>query len=154
MLPGLPPTTLPTAFADESFQEHPTEGFSVLAAAVIEARAQQPTREVMRRLLGSRRTATLHRHEMDRLQQKDAAQCVAGIEGFHVVDVGSPVPRHRQERAQAACLTALAGELQGTCTSKNVRPSATRLSLSLSLPRTRPRAPAAQRSGLMPRSGA
>jgi hypothetical protein len=55
----------------------------------------------------------LHGHEMDRVQQKDAAHCVAGTEGFHVVAVGSPVPRRRQERARAACLTALVGELHG-----------------------------------------
>jgi hypothetical protein len=35
MLQGLPPTTSPMAFADESFREDPTEGFSVLAAAVL-----------------------------------------------------------------------------------------------------------------------
>ncbi|MGH3965377.1 MAG: hypothetical protein ACRDRY_19300 [Pseudonocardiaceae bacterium] len=113
MLQGLPPTTPPMAFADESFREDPTEGFYVLAAAVLEVRAQQPARELMRRLLGSRRTTKLHWHEMDRLQQKDAAHRVAGIEGFHVVAVGSPVPRRRQERARAACLTALVGELHG-----------------------------------------
>lgn len=113
MLQGLPPTTPPMAFADESFREDPIEGFYVLAAAVLEVRAQQPTRELMRRLLGSRRATKLHWHEMDRLQQKDAAHRVAGIEGFHVVAVGTPVPRRRQERARAACLTALVGELHG-----------------------------------------
>jgi hypothetical protein len=66
------------------------EGFYVLAAAVLEVRAQQPTGELMRRLLGSRRATKLHWHEMDRLQQKDAAHRVAGIEGFHVVAVGTP----------------------------------------------------------------
>jgi hypothetical protein len=85
----------------------------VLAAAVLEVQAQQSTRELMRGLLGSRRATKLHWHEMDRLQQKDAAHRVAGIEGFHVVAVGTPVPRRRQERARAACLTALVGELHG-----------------------------------------
>jgi hypothetical protein len=113
MLQGLPPTTPPMAFADESFREDPTEGVYVLAAAVLEVRAQQPARELMRRLLGSRRTNKLHWHEMDRLQQKDAAYRVAGIKGFHVVAVGAPVPRRRQERARATCLTALVGELHG-----------------------------------------
>ncbi len=61
------------AFADESFREDPTEGVYVLAAAVLEVRAQQPAGELMRRLLGSWRTTKLHWHEMDRLQQKDAA---------------------------------------------------------------------------------
>jgi hypothetical protein len=103
MLQGLPPTTPPMAFADESFREDPLEGFSVLAAAVLEVRAQQPTRELMRSLLGSRRATKLHWHEMDRLQQKDAAHRVAGIEGFHV---GTPVPRYpavaRNEHVQHA----------------------------------------------------
>jgi hypothetical protein len=67
----------------------------------------------MRRLLGSRRTNKLHWHEMDRLQQKDAAYSVAGIVGFHVVTVGAPVPRRRQERARAAYLAALVSELHG-----------------------------------------
>ncbi|MGH3985615.1 MAG: hypothetical protein ACRDST_23775 [Pseudonocardiaceae bacterium] len=54
MLQGLPPPHRPMAFADESFREDPTKGFYVLAAAVLEVRAQQPARELMRRLLGSR----------------------------------------------------------------------------------------------------
>jgi hypothetical protein len=113
MLPGPPPITPPTAFADESFREDPNEGFYVLAAAVLEVQVQQPTRELMRGLLGSRRATKLHWHEMDRLQQKDAAHRVAGIEGFHVVAVGTPVPRRRQERARTRCLRALVSELHG-----------------------------------------
>ncbi|MGB6162662.1 MAG: hypothetical protein WBF75_08850 [Pseudonocardiaceae bacterium] len=101
------------AFADESFQEDPSGGCYVLATAVLEQKSLQPTRELMRRLLGSRRTNKLHWHEMDRLQQKDAAYSVAGIKGFHVVAVGTPVPRRRQERARSACLAALVSELHG-----------------------------------------
>ena len=111
MLQGPLPTPPRVAFADESFREDPTAGFYVLATAVLEQKSLQPTRELMRRLLGSRRTNKLHWHEMDRLQQKDAAYRVAGIEGFHVVAVGAPVPRRRQERARAACLAALVSEL-------------------------------------------
>ncbi|MGH3711027.1 MAG: hypothetical protein ACRD0H_18475 [Actinomycetes bacterium] len=113
MLQSQPPTAPRMAFADESFREDPTEGFYVLAATVLEYQAQQPARELMRRLLGSRRTSKLHWHEMDRLEQKDAAHRVAGIEGIHVVAIGAPVPRRRQERARAACLTALVGALYG-----------------------------------------
>ena len=113
MLPGLPPTTPPTAFADESFQEDPTEGFYVLAAAVLEVQAQQPTRELMRHLLGSRRTTSCTGTRWIGFNFKDAAYRVAGIEGFHVVAVGTPVPRRRQKRARAACLTTLVGELHG-----------------------------------------
>lgn len=108
---GPPPTTPPVAFADESFREDPAEGCSVLAAAVLEHQVQEPAREVMRRLLGSRRTNKLHWHEMDRLQQKDAAHRVAGISAIYVVALGTPVPRRRQERARAACLTALVSAL-------------------------------------------
>jgi len=104
---GPPPSTPPVAFADESFREDPTAGRYVLAATVLAQEAWEPAREVMRRLLGSRRTDKLHWHEMDRLQQKDAAHRVAGIGGLHVVALGTPVPRRRQERARAACLRAL-----------------------------------------------
>jgi len=44
---------------------------------------------------------------MNSLQQKDAVYSVAGIEGFHVVALGAPVPRRRQERVRAACLAVL-----------------------------------------------
>lgn len=113
MLQGPLSTPPRVAFADESFREDPTEGCYVLATAVLEQKSLQPARELMQRLLGSRRTSKLHWHEMDRLQQKDAAYSVAGIEGFHVVAVGVPVPRRRQERARAACLAALVSELHG-----------------------------------------
>jgi hypothetical protein len=101
------------AFADESFREDPTKGVYVLAATVLEHEAHEGARELMRRLLGSRRTGKLRWHEMDRLQRKDAAHRVADIEGVHVVAVGTPVPRRRQERARAACLTTLVGALHG-----------------------------------------
>ncbi|MGH3912839.1 MAG: hypothetical protein ACRDTC_05435 [Pseudonocardiaceae bacterium] len=108
---GPPPSTPSVAFADESFREDPTAGCYVIAATVLAQEAQEPAREVMRCLLGSRRTDKLHWHEMDRLQQKDAAHRVAGIAGLHVVALGTPVPRRRQERARAACLTALVNTL-------------------------------------------
>lgn len=44
---------------------------------------------------------------------KDAAHRVADVEGFHVVAVSVPVPRRRQERARAVCLTVLVPELHG-----------------------------------------
>ncbi|HET9258464.1 MAG TPA: hypothetical protein VFO16_25165 [Pseudonocardiaceae bacterium] len=66
MLPGPPPITPPTAFADESFREDPNEDFYVLAAAVLEVQAQQSARELMRGLLGSRRATKLHWHETER----------------------------------------------------------------------------------------
>ncbi|MER5911915.1 hypothetical protein ABT124_15755 [Streptomyces sp. NPDC001982] len=65
----------------------------------------------MSRFKGSRSTAKLHWNEMDRTERKDAAQLVAGQEGLHIVSVGSPVPRRKQERARAKCLRALILEL-------------------------------------------
>jgi hypothetical protein len=113
MLQGLPSSTPGMAFADESFREDSVRGVYVLAATVLEYETQEPTRALMRHLLGSRRTGKLHWHEMDRLQRKDATHRVADIEGIHVVALGTPVPRRRQERARAACLTALVGALHG-----------------------------------------
>lgn len=113
MLQGQPSTRSWLAFADESFREDPAEGFYVLAATVLEYEVQQPARELMRRLLGSRRTSKLHWHEMDWREQKDAVHQIADIEGIHVVTIGAPVPRRRQERARAVCLTALVGALYG-----------------------------------------
>jgi hypothetical protein len=111
MLQGLPSTVPRMAFADESFQEDSAEGAYVLAATALEPQAQDDAREFMRRLLGSRRTDKLHWYEMDRLQRKDAAHRVADIDCLHVVVVGSPVPRRRQERARAVCLATLVGAL-------------------------------------------
>ncbi|MFB7293534.1 hypothetical protein [Actinacidiphila glaucinigra] len=67
----------------------------------------------MSRFKGSRATAKLHWNEMDRIERKDAAQLVAGQQGLHIVSVGSPVPRRKQERARAKCLRALILELHG-----------------------------------------
>lgn len=99
------------AYADESFHEAASGGFYVLAAAVFDERGHEPVRSVMRGLRGSRRTNKLHWNEMDPRQQRSAAETVAGLDGFHIVTVGSPVPRKRQERARAMCLTRLVIEL-------------------------------------------
>lgn len=99
------------AFADESFHEAATDGFYVLAAAVVELDAHETVREAMRELRGKRDTRKLHWNEMDRAQQRAAAKTVAGLDGFHVVTIGAPVPAKRQEHARAACLTRLVHEL-------------------------------------------
>jgi hypothetical protein len=67
----------------------------------------------MRGLKGPRDTTKLHWNEMDRTERKDAAQMVAALEGLHVVSVGSPVPRRKQERARSKRLSALILELHG-----------------------------------------
>lgn len=101
------------AYADESFREHPTEGFYVFAAVVVALDVEEPARELLRGLRGTRGISKVHWNEMDRGEQKDAAQRVARVGGFHVVTVGSPVPQRRQERARAACIKALVPELHG-----------------------------------------
>lgn len=88
-------------------------GFYVLAAAMFDPASHEHVRAVMRGLLGKRNTSKLHWHEMDTQQRRNAVKTVAGLDGFHVVAVGSPVPRRRQERARAVCLHRLALELYG-----------------------------------------
>lgn len=99
------------AYADESFHEAPVGGFYVLAAVVFENETHADVRAAMWQLRGSRHTRKLHWNEMDAAQQHTAAKTVADLRGFHIVTIGAPVPRKRQERARAACLTRLVAEL-------------------------------------------
>lgn len=99
------------AYADESFLEADCGGFYVLAAAVFAEEARDSVRVTMRELRGKRRTPKLHWNEMDARQQAKATATVAALSGFHIVTVGTPVPRTRQERARATCLTRLVAEL-------------------------------------------
>lgn len=101
------------AFADESFFEHPTAGFYVLAAVVFDAAVAESAREAMLQLRGRRQTAKLHWNEMSTPQRLTAAKTLADLDGLHVVTVGAPVPAKRQERARAQCLTRLVVELAG-----------------------------------------
>lgn len=103
------------AFADESFSEHPTSGFYVLAAVVLEPDMCEDVREAMlelrQRLRGRKAGDKLHWNHLEPRQQQDAVKQVAALPGFHVVTVGSPVPQRRQERARAVCLGRLVVEL-------------------------------------------
>ncbi|MDQ2710038.1 MAG: hypothetical protein M3Z25_21530 [Actinomycetota bacterium] len=87
------------AYVDESYREHEAGGFYVLAAAVFTDNAD-PAREAMLVLRGARRVSKVHWNEMDDRDRKLAVTAVAGLSGAHVVAVGSPVPRRRQERAR------------------------------------------------------
>lgn len=100
------------AYVDESFHEHPTAGFYVLAAAVFDSESDD-ARQVMLGLRGGRRTDKLHWNEMDARQQRTAAQKVAELPGVHLVTIGTPVPRRKQERARRASLRRLTYELHG-----------------------------------------
>lgn len=106
-----PDASAPLAYVDESFREHPDSGIYVLAAAVLTHSVQDEARTLMRKLRGRRNTSKLHWSQMDRGQRKAAASQLAAIEGLHLVAIGAPVPRRRQERARAACLTVLVLEL-------------------------------------------
>ena len=108
----LPPLPGLTAYADESFLEDRAHGYYVVATAVVGPAHLDHTRQVMLDLRG-RRTGKTHWTEMDTQQRKHAATCVAGIEGMHIVAVGTPVPPRRQERARARCLEHLVPELHG-----------------------------------------
>ncbi|WP_030171346.1 hypothetical protein [Spirillospora albida] len=107
------PSVVRSAWSDESFQEKDSDGFYIIAAAVIEPTAMESARESMRRLRGDRVTPKAHWTEMDRREREHAAQAVADIGGLHVVAVGSPVPARRQERARGKCLTELIVQLHG-----------------------------------------
>ncbi|HEV8557215.1 MAG TPA: DUF3800 domain-containing protein [Actinophytocola sp.] len=100
-----------SAYADESFHEAPSGGFYVLAAAMFDPAAYETARDAMRDVLGRRRAKKLHWNEMDAQQRHNAAKAVAGIDSFHVVTVGVPMPVKRQERARAKCLDRLVHEL-------------------------------------------
>ncbi|HET6291094.1 MAG TPA: hypothetical protein VFG15_30670 [Amycolatopsis sp.] len=68
-------------------------------------------RTVMSKLRGRRRIPKLHWNERDPAEQEAAVETLADLDGFHLVAVGSPVPRRRQERARACCLRRLVLEL-------------------------------------------
>ncbi|MGH3095568.1 MAG: DUF3800 domain-containing protein [Streptosporangiales bacterium] len=102
------------AFADESCEEATGGGIYVLAAVTFPPARGDEVTEAMRELRGRRRVAKLHWNEMERAERRAAAKRVASLEGLHVVAVGSPVPRRRQERARAACLKRLVWELHGS----------------------------------------
>ncbi|MGH3520069.1 MAG: hypothetical protein ACRDQ7_22320 [Haloechinothrix sp.] len=102
------------AFVDESFQEAPIGGFYVLAAAVFDLPAHDPARAAMlalRAKQGGRAVRKVHWSEMDAQRRRHAAKTVADT--FHLVAIGVPVPRRRQERARAMCLRHLVVELHG-----------------------------------------
>lgn len=104
------------AFGDESFRDHPSAGFYVLATAVLDPatidHARAEMQALLRRFRGANTGAKLHWNQLDRQQQRRAAEQVAALPGLYVVTVGAPVPPRRQERARALCLRRLVVELR------------------------------------------
>jgi hypothetical protein len=105
-MPGWP------AYIDESFQEHHSEGFYVLAAAVLEHGAAE-IRSLLQGLAAHRSPGKLHWTESSTRYRSAVAERIAGLDAFHVVAVGAPVTPRKQERARAICLRRLAFELNG-----------------------------------------
>ena len=102
------------AWGDESFDEAAEGGVYVVCAATFEADLDlDHVRDVMLGLRKRRQWGKLHWSEMDDTERRKATEEVAAFGGLHVVAVATPVPHKRQERARAACLTALVGELHG-----------------------------------------
>lgn len=99
------------AYADESFKEQDDGGYYVLAAACFEPDGYDHARETAAPLRGGRRIGKPHWTEMDQAERERAAKALAGVEGFHIVTIGTPVPLRRQERARARCLDRLVIEL-------------------------------------------
>lgn len=100
----------PTAYVDESFQEHGSDGFYVLAAAIVDLAGEDPARQQMQALRGRRRTK-LHWTDMDHRDRTRAAVTVRDLDSVHLVTIGTPVPPRNQERARRISLQRLAYEL-------------------------------------------
>lgn len=100
------------AYLDESFREHDTEGFYVLAAAVLGHDADE-IRTLLQGLVAHRSPGKLHWAESSPRYRRAATERIAGLDAFHVVAVGAPVAPRKQERARAICLRRLVFELNG-----------------------------------------
>uniref|UniRef100_UPI003F49ABA5 hypothetical protein n=1 Tax=Amycolatopsis sp. CA-151526 TaxID=3239921 RepID=UPI003F49ABA5 len=100
------------AFVDESFHEHSTAGFYVLAAAVLPVERHAELREIMLSVRGSR-SGKLHWQVLTDAQRHEVAKRVGDFAEMQLVAVGTPVRPRRQERGRALCLQQLVRELHG-----------------------------------------
>jgi hypothetical protein len=100
------------AYIDESFQEHDSEGFYVLAAAVL-GHGSAEIGTLLKGLAAHRSPGKLHWAGSSSRYRRAATERIAGLDAFHVVAVGAPVAPRKQERARAICLRRLAFELNG-----------------------------------------
>ncbi|MFF4128347.1 hypothetical protein ACFYYP_32895 [Microbispora rosea] len=71
-----------TAWADESFQEHDTTGFYIIAAVIIPVSAQESARAQMLQAQARHAPAKLHWVARDDKERLELAYTVAGIDGL------------------------------------------------------------------------
>lgn len=98
------------AFVDESFHEHPSAGFYVLAAAVLPTDRHDELREVMLSMRGAR-SGKLHWQVLTVAQRHEVAKRVGDFAEMQLVVIGTPVQPRKQERGRALCLQQLVREL-------------------------------------------
>lgn len=93
-----------TAVADESIRiEH---GVYVFASCVIDDSAVSAATELMR-TLEPRPGQRFHWRDREPHERFAAAHAAAELEALHIVVVGAPIDRRRQERARRKCLETL-----------------------------------------------
>jgi hypothetical protein len=100
-----------SAYVDESMRQ-PAEGpaMYVIAAAVVEAEHEDRVRTLVRTLLGQGR-GQFHWRQAERPERKKAVEIVAGLPALHIVTVGTPLLKAKQERGRRLCLQRLLYEL-------------------------------------------
>jgi hypothetical protein len=101
------------AWVDESMQvaRDGHGGWYVLAAVVTEPGACSLIREELRKLL-LKGTDRLHWREESTPRHEKIASAIAGQDVAHVVVVGAPLDRRKQERARGICMERLLFELE------------------------------------------
>jgi hypothetical protein len=100
-----------SAYIDESMRR-PAEGpaMYVIAAAVVEDEHEDRVRSLVRTLLGQGR-GQFHWRQAERPERKKAVEIVAGLPALHIVTVGTPLLKAKQERGRRLCLRRLLYEL-------------------------------------------
>ena len=100
------------AYVDESIRT--TEGFYILAAAVLDEPDRDKARDELSRL--SQRGMPFHWRLEHPRRRSEAISVVRELASLHVVVVGAPVNPRRQERARRQCIEALLYHLESAGT--------------------------------------
>lgn len=100
------------AYVDESIRT--TEGFYILAAAVLDEPDQDQARDELLRL--SQRGMPFHWRLEHPRRRTEAINVVKELSSLHVVVIGAPVNPRRQERARRQCIEALLHHLEAAGT--------------------------------------